>query len=116
MLVEKVAISFWRQRRLLVAEAAAINYETMQESIKVQQLIKDVDDPMQYILGDVTASEKSERKNQLAELGQMAQAKNSAPIGSDLLIRYSTSLDNELFKAIAALRAEQEFRFKNATD
>jgi len=116
LLVEKIAVSFWRQRRLVSAESAAITFEALQEAMRMQQQIKDVDDPLHYLLGDITEAEKMQKKGQLAELGKMAQARSSAPINNDLLIRYSTGLDNELFKAIAALRAEQEFRIKNAGD
>jgi len=116
LLTEKIAVSFWRQRRLVGAEAAAITYESMQAVATIQEKIKDVDNPLNYFESQLTASEKVQKKALLNELGQVAQVRNSAPIGSDLLIRYSTGLDNELFKAIAALRAEQEFRFKNATD
>jgi len=116
LMVEKIAVSFWRQRRLVNAEAAAITFESLQEAMRIQQQIDDVDDPLNFDLSLTTDAAKKQKKGQLAELGKMAQARSSAPINNELLIRYSTGLDNELFKAIAALRAEQEFRIKNAGD
>ena len=33
----------------------------------------------------------------------------TAPIGNELLTRYQTSIDNELYRAIEALRKQQEW-------
>jgi hypothetical protein len=37
----------------------------------------------------------------------------TAPIGNELLARYQAGIDNELYKAIAALRKHQEWRSKS---
>ena len=42
----------------------------------------------------------------------MVKSHRSAPIEQDLLSRYQPSLDNELYKAIRALREAQQWRLK----
>lgn len=48
--------------------------------------------------------------NDAIKLMQMSAA---APVSNELLARYSVGLDNELYRAIEALRKQQEFRLKN---
>ena len=54
----------------------------------------------------------SERKVLVQAIGQQVKAKLSAPIGNELLARYQAGIDNELYKAIEALRKQQEWRSK----
>jgi succinate dehydrogenase flavin-adding protein (antitoxin of CptAB toxin-antitoxin module) len=54
----------------------------------------------------------SERKALVQAIGEKVKAKLTAPIGNDLLARYQASIDNEMYKAIEALRKQQEWRSK----
>ena len=45
-------------------------------------------------------------------IGQQVRIKLSAPIGNELLARYQAGIDNEMYKAIEALRKQQEWRGK----
>ena len=44
---------------------------------------------------------------------EIVQSKESAPIKNELLIRYQVALDRELYKALEALRKQQEWRLKS---
>lgn len=57
--------------------------------------------------------QKSQRKPLIQNALQLVQASVSAPIANELLMRYQTSIDNELYRAIGVLRKEQEWRSKN---
>lgn len=52
------------------------------------------------------------RKPQVQLIAKQVQASMAAPISNELLIRYQVALDAELYKAIEALRKQQEFRLK----
>ena len=54
----------------------------------------------------------SERKVLVQAIGNQLRAKLTAPIGNELLARYQAGIDNELYKAIEALRKQQEWRSK----
>lgn len=45
-------------------------------------------------------------------IAKQVQAKKSALIGNEVLMRYQVSLDGELYRAMEALRRQQEFRLK----
>lgn len=45
-------------------------------------------------------------------IGNQVRAKLTAPIHNELLARYQAGIDNELYKAIEALRKQQEWRSK----
>lgn len=53
------------------------------------------------------------RKDEMRQIAEQVKIKQSAPINNELLIRYQTALDSELYKAIEALRKQQEWRSKN---
>lgn len=59
---------------------------------------------------DVMDSKK--RKESIHEVAKLVQLTVSAPSSNELLARYSTGLDNELYRAIEQLRKQQEFRLK----
>jgi hypothetical protein len=54
----------------------------------------------------------SERKVLVQAIGHQVIAKLTAPIGNELMARYQAGIDNELYKAIEALRKQQEWRSK----
>ena len=62
-----------------------------------------------WVRGEVNTSE---RKVLVQAIGQQVRIKLSAPIGNELLARYQAGIDNELYKAIEALRKQQEWRSK----
>lgn len=53
---------------------------------------------------------KLSRKPMVQAVAALVQQKESAPITNELLCRYQAALDNELYKAIRALREQQEWR------
>ncbi len=55
---------------------------------------------------------KINRRGEVLHVAELAQAQLSAPINHELLGRYQTALDNELYRAIDALRKQQEWRSK----
>ena len=115
LLVEKIAISFWRQRRLVGAEVAAIRISAITESKRLDLEIENIESDLYFVM-DINQRTK-EVKNRLVsefqEIKRLVQIKSTAPISDELLIRYSTGLDNELYKAITAFRKEQEIRLNN---
>lgn len=48
----------------------------------------------------------------IAEVAALVQSSHSAPIEQELISKYQTALDNELYRAIRALRETQEWRLK----
>ena len=62
-----------------------------------------------WVRGEVNTSE---RKVLVQAIGQQVRIKLSAPIGNELLARYQAGIDNEMYKAIEALRKQQEWRGK----
>lgn len=62
-----------------------------------------------WVRGEVNTSE---RKELVKAIGEKVKAKLTAPIGNELLARYQTGIDNELYKAIEALRKQQQWRSK----
>lgn len=62
-----------------------------------------------WVRGEVLAAE---RKELVQAIGQQVRIKLSAPIGNELLARYQAGIDNEMYKAIEALRKQQEWRSK----
>ena len=62
-----------------------------------------------WVRGEVLAAE---RKELVQAVGQLVRIKVTAPIGNELLARYQAGIDNELYKAIEALRKQQEWRSK----
>ena len=115
LLVEKIAISFWRQRRLVGAEVAAIRISAITESKRLDLEIENIESDLYYVLdiNQRTEEVKNRLVSELQEIKRLVQIKSTAPISDELLIRYSTGLDNELYKAITAFRKEQEIRLSN---
>lgn len=188
LLVEKVAVAFWKQRRLLGAEAAVIqvnqsikafNFQTEvrqmaglmfddkdlsdhmsaddQESLAdntalqaeldtidysltprevrahlkancplITDVIEDdddwdlggVDDPKIWsVIGEIAVwsrdvESKLGVKRDAVPAVQTVKAARSAPITNELLHRYQVAVDGELYRALAALRHQQEHRLK----
>jgi hypothetical protein len=115
LLVEKIAISFWRQRRLVGAEVAAIRISAITESKRLDHEIENIESDLYYVLdiNQRTEEVKNRLVSELQEIKRLVQIKSTAPISDELLIRYSTGLDNELYKAITVFRKEQEIRLNN---
>ena len=115
LLVEKIAISFWRQRRLVGAEVAAIRISAITESKRIDHKIENIENDLNFVLNinQRTGEVKNRLVSELQEIKRLVQIKSTAPISDELLIRYSTGLDNELYKAITAFRKEQEIRLNN---
>ena len=55
---------------------------------------------------------RSERKVEVQSVAELVRTSLTAPINNELIVRYQTGLDNELYKAIEALRKQQEWRGK----
>lgn len=53
---------------------------------------------------------KMNRRPVVQAMAVLVQQRESAPITNELLCRYQAALDNELYKAIRALREQQEWR------
>ena len=53
------------------------------------------------------------RKREVQQIAELVRCQASAPINNDLLVRYQLTLDNELYRAIEALRKQQEWRNKS---
>ena len=53
------------------------------------------------------------RKAVVLTVSEQLRNKLTAPIGNELLARYQASIDSELYKAIEALRKQQEWRSKS---
>ena len=53
------------------------------------------------------------RKETVLKVAEQLKHKLTAPIDNELLSRYQTGIDNELYKAIEALRKQQEWRSKS---
>ena len=115
LLVEKIAISFWRQRRLVGAEVAAIRIGVITESKRIDLKIENIENDLNFVLdiNQRTGEVKNRLVSELQEIKRLVQIKSTASISDELLIRYSTGLDNELYKAITAFRKEQEVRLSN---
>ncbi len=52
------------------------------------------------------------RRSLVQLIAQWVQAEKSAPISNELLMRYQVALDGELYRAVNALRKQQEWRLK----
>lgn len=52
------------------------------------------------------------RSTVIAEVATLVRSAHSAPLQNELISRYQTALDNELYRAIRALRETQEWRIK----
>lgn len=52
------------------------------------------------------------RRGIVLAIGNQVRAKRTSPIHNELLARYQAGIDNELYKAIEALRKQQEWRSK----
>ena len=52
------------------------------------------------------------RRGTVQAIGNQLRAKLTSPIHNELLARYQAGIDNELYKAIEALRKQQEWRSK----
>lgn len=55
------------------------------------------------------------RREKIRDVAAQVLISASAPVNNGLLARYSAGLDNELYRAIEALRKQQEFRLKNGS-
>jgi len=55
------------------------------------------------------------RREKIRDVAAQVLISASAPVSNELLARYSAGLDNELYRAIEALRKQQEFRLKNGS-
>lgn len=67
------------------------------------------DDLVEYCKGIVT---KLERRPKVQAMAGTVQDYFSAPIGNELLQKYQMALDGELYRAMEALRKQQEHRVK----
>ncbi|GAB3626941.1 hypothetical protein PTE30175_03542 [Pandoraea terrae] len=56
------------------------------------------------------------RRATIVEVADFVRSRQSAPIGQELLCKYQTALDNEMYRAMRALREAQEWRLKTLDD
>lgn len=52
----------------------------------------------------------------IAEVAALVRSSHSAPVHQELIVKYQAALDNELYRAIRALREAQEWRLKTFDD
>ncbi len=83
----------------------------------LNSLNADSDDGFSYWLIELEQWAKKEltrinRRWRVQAIGKQLKDKLTAPISNELLIRYQTGIDNELYRAIEALRKQQEWRSK----
>lgn len=105
---------------------AALIYESLvdeadQEEIELSEYINDYlkkDDQgiheWAYELAEWCKKEQCRlnRKETVLKVTAQLMNKLTAPIGNELLSRYQAGIDNELYKAVEALRKQQEWRSK----
>ena len=105
---------------------AALIYESLedeanQEEIELNEYINDylIKDNQgihewAYQLAEWCKKElcKLNRKETVLKVKEQLMSKLTAPIGNELLSRYQAGIDNELYKAVEALRKQQEWRSK----
>jgi len=60
--------------------------------------------------------QKQDRREKLKPFLQLVQIKEVAHVGMQLLNTFQTALDTELYRALDALRKQQEWRQKNGID
>jgi hypothetical protein len=121
-LVEKIAVCLWRQGRLVEAETAQLTLRRSRHDAKVKfQLSRATGTDQMQVgmilqhatgLGEEPESTANEAWSQVL---QNVQKSTLIPHADDLLSRYQTSLDNELYKAIRALRDAQAWRLTHST-
>jgi hypothetical protein len=119
-LVEKIAICIWRQQRLVAAETARIALRQSPQQGEVRSLIRHalgashseteslVDQAMHQSSRTGSAAD-----TELSVFMQLAQLAVTVPVADDPLSRYQTALDNELYKALRALREAQSWRLNH---
>ena len=56
------------------------------------------------------------RRHLVQSVAQLVHRQNSAPMANEVLIRYQVALDGELYRAMEALRRQQEFRNRLGID
>lgn len=96
----------------LELEAKQDQCETVQEYIET--LSGELDEWVRELVDWCeTEINKVERKVFINAALEIVQAKESAPIKNQLLIRYQAALDGELYKALGALRKQQEWRLNS---
>ena len=59
---------------------------------------------------------KLEHKPVVVAVAALVQERESAPVSNELLCRYQTALDGELYKAMRALREQQEWRMRGGIE
>ena len=98
----------------LTQDAEADN-ETIKEHLAETGLEQYIQDLMDWCYGHVNKLETQEaRQPTVLKLAAQAKDKLSVPWQKlDVLSKYQTTLDNQLFKAIKALRDEQSWRLDN---
>lgn len=96
----------------LEAEASEDQCETVDEYLEELSggLFNWVTETIEWCEGELI---KEDKRGEVMEALKIVQAKESAPISNQLLIRYQIALDNELYKAISVLRKQQEWRLKS---
>ena len=105
--------------------AAPITYgELVEEAAEDEQAIETyvecvggLSDWLDEVLSwNSTELKKYSRREAVQQVAELVTIQVSAPIKQELLGRYQASLDNELYKAIDALRKQQEWRSKGLVD
>lgn len=110
-----------------MAEIAPMTYKQFMDECAEEEL-----EPMTYIteyleggllrwaldLGDWCKKElaKFERRPIVQAVAKLVQSRQSAPLEMELLARYQVSLDAELYRAMEALRKQQEWRIKSGIE
>lgn len=100
---------------VIIEKSAELISITIEKDLKGIEISK-VSKPAYCIENDFDALLKitdTRTTAEKAECAKLMQIKARAPISNELLARYSAGMDNELYRAIEALRRQQEFRFRN---
>lgn len=120
LIVEKIAMAIWKQLRLTKAESASIELDRRMDREKNIDCIKEAigckwnepDITKDELEQEQETDDRFNRKAKILIVAELLKNKLTAPISNELLLRYQAGVDNELYKAIEALRKQQEWRSK----
>lgn len=100
-LVEKIAVALWKQRRMVAAEAAAIE---LARAAKPDSFLADL------------MTGKRPTAAEAALEAERVKIKQAAPWASELMVRYQIALDGELYRAMDQLRKQQDWRIRSGIE
>ena len=126
-IVERIAIAIWRQRRLVRAETAKTQLRQLKQhelqadsrfgTLGIKMIHIDAGVPRKELGGNTTSqnqnSEEFSRQADKENHHALYFEANLFPNDADQMSRYQSALDNELYKAMRALREAQGWRMQS---